>query len=137
MEKGLAKVREAHWRAVATMATLEEEIEQLNQSEAHAHSRSQDCCRQRSWGWKRMHCQVQLEESHAPYFEYHPPWRGLESKEDEEAPMDFNSARVGTGGQQLLPGASQKLRGGGWEDILPRTPSGGVGELGDLESLDV
>ena len=31
-----------------------------------------------------------LEESHTPYFEYHPPWRGLESKENEEAPMDFN-----------------------------------------------
>ena len=29
-------------------------------------------------------------ESHAPYFEYHPPWRGPQPKEDEEAPMDFN-----------------------------------------------
>ena len=33
---------------------------------------------------------MQLEESHAPYFENHPPWRGPESKEDEEALLDFN-----------------------------------------------
>ena len=31
-----------------------------------------------------------LEDCHAPYFEYHPPWRSPESKEDEEAPVDFN-----------------------------------------------
>ena len=29
-ERGLAKVREAHWRALATVGTLEEEIEQLS-----------------------------------------------------------------------------------------------------------
>ena len=34
--------------------------------------------------------QVWLEESHASYFKYHPPWRGLESKEDEEALLDFD-----------------------------------------------
>ena len=33
---------------------------------------------------------MQPEDCHAPYFEYHPPWRSLDSKEDEEAPMDFN-----------------------------------------------
>ena len=33
---------------------------------------------------------MQPEKSHAPYFKYHPPWRGTESEEDEEAPMDFN-----------------------------------------------
>ena len=90
MERRLAKAREAHQRALATAATLEEEIERLNQpitrgqSEAHAHSRSQDCCRQRYKGWNRRHCQVWPEESHAPYFKYHPPWRGPESKEKEE-----------------------------------------------------
>ena len=31
-----------------------------------------------------------LEDWHAPYFEYHPPWRGLESEENEEAPEDFD-----------------------------------------------
>ena len=86
-ERRLTKVREAHQRALATMATLKEEIERLSwpitrgQLEVHAHSRSQDCHRQKSRGQKRRHCQVWLEESHAPYFEYHPPWRGPESRE--------------------------------------------------------
>ena len=78
------------------VASLEEEIEWLSCPitrgwlEAQAHSRSWDCHRQRSRGWKRRHHQVQLEDCCAPYFEYHPPWRSMESKEDEEAPMDFN-----------------------------------------------
>ena len=33
---------------------------------------------------------MQLEDYHASYFEYHPPWGSLESKEDEEVPMDFD-----------------------------------------------
>ena len=58
MERRLAEVKEAYQRALATAATLEEEIEWLSwpitrdQSEAHAHSRSQHCCRQRSKGQK-------------------------------------------------------------------------------------
>ena len=96
MERSLSKVREAHWRALAAAAALEEEIQWLSHPitrawlEAQAHSRSQDCCRWRSRGWKRRHHLVQPEDCHAPYFEYHPPWRGLESGEDEEAPLDFN-----------------------------------------------
>ena len=80
-ERGLAKVGEAHQRALATTAALEEEIEQLSwsitrgQLEAHAHSRSQDCCKWKSWGQNRRCHLVQLEESHAPYFKYNPPWR--------------------------------------------------------------
>ena len=102
-ERRLAKVREAHQRALAIAATLEEEIERLSwpitrgQSEAHAHSRSQDCLRWRSRGWKSRCHQAWLEESHAPYFEYHPPWRGPEFKEKEEAPHGFqprSSTRV-------------------------------------------
>ena len=33
---------------------------------------------------------MQPADCHAPYFEYHPSWRGPESKEDEEAPVDFD-----------------------------------------------
>ena len=33
---------------------------------------------------------MQLEDCHAPYFEYHPSQRGSESEGDEEAPEDFN-----------------------------------------------
>ena len=33
---------------------------------------------------------MQLEERHAPYFEYQPPWRDLESVEDKETPVDFD-----------------------------------------------
>ena len=70
-ERSLTEVREAHWRAPAAAATLEEEIEQLSwpvtrgQLEAQAHSRSQDHHRWISRDQKRRHCQVQLEDSHA------------------------------------------------------------------------
>ena len=94
MERSLAKVGETHQRVLATVATLEEEIEWLSHpitrgwSEAGAHSRSWDVCRRRSRGQKRRHHQVWPEDCHAPYFEYHPPWRALESKDNEEAPKD-------------------------------------------------
>ena len=31
-----------------------------------------------------------LEDCHAPYFEYHSPWRSPESEEDKEAPLAFD-----------------------------------------------
>ena len=55
-ERDLTEVREAHWRALATAAALEEKIERLSQSitrgwpDACTHSRSHDHCRRRSWG---------------------------------------------------------------------------------------
>ena len=89
-------MREAHQKALAMAATLEEEIEWLScplirsQLEARAHSRSRDCCRCRSRGQKRRHCQVQLEDCHAPYFEYHPSQRSSKSKGDAVATEDLN-----------------------------------------------
>ena len=56
IERDLAKAREAHQRALATVATLEEKIEQLSQSitqgwlDIRAHSWSWDHYRRRSWG---------------------------------------------------------------------------------------
>ena len=47
------------------------------------------------------------------------------------------SARIGTRGRMLPLVASQKLRRGEYEDALPQTSNRRVGELGDLESLDV
>ena len=79
MERSFVEVREAHWRALAMVAALEEEIEWLSypitrgRLEAQANSRSQDCCRWRSRGWKRRCHQVWPEDCHAPYFEYHLP----------------------------------------------------------------
>ena len=96
MERSLAEVREASWKALALVATLEEEKEWLgcpltrSQSEAQAQSRSRDCHRWRSWGWKRRCHQVQPEHCSAPYFEYHPSQRGSVSEGNEEAPKDFN-----------------------------------------------
>ena len=96
VERSLAKTREAHQKALAMAAALEEEIEWLScplirsWSETRAHSQSRDCHRCRSWGQKRRCCQVQLEDCHAPYFKYHPSWRGSESKGDMEAMEDFN-----------------------------------------------
>ena len=95
-KRDLTEVRVAHQKTLATVATLEEEIEWLSQSvtqsqsEAHTHSRSWDCHRQKSQGQNRRHCQVQLEGSPATYFEYSPPWKGPASEEDEEALLDFD-----------------------------------------------
>ena len=53
-ERDLTEAREVHWRALATVAALEEKIERLSWSvtrgppEAHAHSQSCDCRRRRS-----------------------------------------------------------------------------------------
>ena len=83
-ERSLAEVREAHHRALVMAAAIEEEIEWLShpliwsQSETQAYSHSRDHCRHRSRGWKRRHCKVQLEDCHAPNFEYHPSQRSSE-----------------------------------------------------------
>ena len=96
VERSLTEAREPHQKALAMVAALEEEIECLScplirsQSEAQAHCQSRDCHRCRSSGWKRRHCQVQLEDCHAPYFKYHPSQRSLESKEDVVATEDLN-----------------------------------------------
>ena len=96
MERSLAEAREAHQKALAMTAVLEEELEWLNchltrsQSESQAHSRSQDCHRWRSRGWKRRCHQWWPEDCHAPYFKYHPSQKGSESEGNEEAPEDFN-----------------------------------------------
>ena len=74
VERSLAEMKEAHQKALAMVATLEEEIEQLScplirsQSEAGAHSRNRDHCRCRSRGRKRRCHQVWLEDCCAPYF---------------------------------------------------------------------
>ena len=77
-ERDLAESREAHQRALATAATLEEKIEWLSwsttwgQLDVHDHSQSQDCCRRRSQGWNQQVHRVQPEEGPAPFFQYSP-----------------------------------------------------------------
>ena len=96
IERSLAEAREAHQKALAMVATLEEEIEQLSCPlirswlETQAPSRSRDCHRCRSRGWKRRHHQVWPEDCCAPYFGYHPSRRSLESEGDVVATEDLN-----------------------------------------------
>ena len=58
-ERDLAEAREAHWKALATVAALKEEIERLSWSltwgwlDICAHSWSWECQRRRSQGWNR------------------------------------------------------------------------------------
>ena len=146
MERRFTEVREAHQKALTMVAALEEDIEQLSCPltrswlEAWAHSRSQDCHRWRSRGQKRRHCQVQPEDCCAPYFKYHPSQRGSESEGNKEAPEDLNlEDPSGVGARGWLPplGAGQKLRRGEYEDALSQTSNRRVGEVGDLESLDI
>ena len=133
-ERRLAEAREAQQRALATTATLEEEIElsqpiTRGQSEAHDHSRSWDHQRWRSRGWKRRFCQVWLEESHAPYFEYHPPWRGPESEKNKEDPMDLDLEALPESGMEVdhfLQGPAKSLEE---EDKRTSSPESQVEEL--------
>ena len=82
-ERDLPEAREAHQRALATAAALEEKIERLSQSITRAwpdtctHSWSCDCQRRRSQGQSRRCCRVWLEESTALPSEYSPPQWGL------------------------------------------------------------
>ena len=133
-ERGLTEVREAHQRALATVAALEEEIGQLSQSvtrgqsKAHTHSRSWDCHRQKSQGQNRRCHPVWLEESHAPYFEYNPPWRGPASAEDKEAVLDFDLEAPPELGQRL----TTSFRG--WLKVQGRRMSSPEPPVEDLES---
>ena len=94
-KRDLAKAREAHQRALATVATLEEKIERQSWSitrgwlDTHAHSQSHDCQRRRSWGQSRRCCRALLEESPALPPEYSPPQWGPGAREDEEAGLPF------------------------------------------------
>ena len=96
VERSWANVREAHQKALATAATLEEEIEQLScplirsQPEVWVHSKSRDHCVHGSRGQKRRCCQVQPENCPAPYFEYHPSRRNSESGREAVATEDPN-----------------------------------------------
>ena len=94
VERSLAKVREAHQKALTTVVTLEEEIQQLScplvrsWPEVWAHSKSKDHHVHRSRGWKRRHCQGWPENCPAPYFKYHPSRRNLESGREVAATGD-------------------------------------------------
>ena len=70
MERRLATVHEALQKALATVATLEEEIERLNctrnHSKSRARSKSRDHQRPSREGQKKRCCQVQFEEQPAP-----------------------------------------------------------------------
>ena len=78
------------------VAILEEEIEWLScplvrsQPEVWACSKSRDHHACRSRGQKRRQCQVLPEDCLAPYFEYHPSRRNLESGREAAATKDPN-----------------------------------------------
>ena len=69
------------------------------------------------------------EESHAPYFKYHPPWRGPASEEDEEALLDFNLEALPELGPEVdhfLQGPAESL---GEEDRRTSSPEPPVEDL--------
>ena len=93
-KRNLAEVREAHHSALAAAATLEGEIKWLScllvwsQSETQTHFCSRNHHRHSSREQKRRHCQVWLEDCHAPYFEYNPPLGSSEPGGEEVATKD-------------------------------------------------
>ena len=70
VERSLAMVHEAHQKALATVSTLEKEIERLNCTQAHlqlrARSKSRDCQRPSGERQKRRCCQVRFADESAP-----------------------------------------------------------------------
>ena len=88
-ERNLAEVREAHQRALATVATLEEKIERLSwsitrgQADACTHFWSHDHSR------SIRHCRVWPEESPALPSEYSSPQWDPGSGKDKEARLPF------------------------------------------------
>ena len=135
VEKSLAKVREVHQKALAMVATLEEEIECLSnplirsQTEAQAHSRSRDHHRCRSRGQKRRCCQVQPEDCHGPYFVYHPSQKSSESKGEVVTPEDLNLEELPELGPEVtcfLQGSAKSL---GEENMKVPSPKPPIEEL--------
>ena len=135
MERSLAKVREAHQKALATAAALEEEIEQLtcplirSWSEVWAHLKSRDCHVCRSRGQKRRHHQVQPEDCPAPYFEYHPSQRNSESGGEAAATEDADLEELPELGLEVtcfLRGSAENLEE---EDKKAPSPKPPVEEL--------
>ena len=90
VERSLANMREAHQKALATAAALEEEIDQLScplirsQPEVRTHSRSRDCWIHESRGQKRRHHQMCPQNCLAPYFKYHQSSREAMATEDPD-----------------------------------------------------
>ena len=76
------------------VAGLEEEMEWLShplarsQPQLRTPSRSRDHQIHGSRGWRRRHCQMWPESCLAPYFEYHPSRRNLESSRETMATED-------------------------------------------------
>ena len=75
-------------------------------------------------------------ESHAPYFKYHPLWRGPKSKENEEAPMDFNLEALPELGPEVNCFLQGLAKSSEERDRRTSSPEPLVEKLGDLESLD-
>ena len=94
--RDIAETREAHQRAIATIATLEEKIERLSQSvtrgwlDACAYSWSCDCQKRRSWGQSRRHCRALPQDSPACSPEHSHPWWGPGAWEDKGAETPFD-----------------------------------------------
>ena len=82
---------------------------------------------------------MQPEERHASFFEYHPPWRGLESKENEEAPVDFNLEalpKLGPEVDHFLQGLAESLEEEDRRTSSPEPPVEEFESCHDLESPD-
>ena len=135
VERSLTQVREAHQKALAMAATLEEKIEWLScplvrsQLEAWAHSRNRDHHRCRSRGRKKKHCQVWLEDCHGPYFEYHPSWRSLESGGEAAATEDLNLEEPPELGPEVTCFLQGSVKSLGEENVKVPSPKPPIEEL--------
>ena len=134
-ERILTEVREAHHRALVMAAALEEEIEQLScplvqsQVETWVQSCSRECCRPRSRGCKKRHCQVQPEDCHAFYFKYQPSWRNLEPWGGAAATKDLNLEELPELGPEVtcfLQGSAESLEEENVKAASPKPPIEGL-----------
>ena len=107
-ERDLTKVREAHQRALAATATLEERIKRLNCStirgwqDAHTHSWRCNCWRRRSWKQNQRYCRALWEDSPIHFPMHSPPNWGPETSDNKEAEPPFLQFDLGPP-SQLVP----------------------------------
>ena len=133
-KRDLDKAREAHQRALAAMATLEERIERLSWSitrdQLGACAQSWSCVhqRRRSQGWNRRHHRALLEDSpvHSP--EHSPPqWSpGAWEEEGAEPPfLEFDLGlppELGPDVNCFLQEPASSTREGSGSDSSPKPP---------------
>ena len=145
-KRDLTKAREAHQRALATTAALEEKIE--TELVCHPRPARHPCPllesgspQKKILGTKQEALQGAARGEPCPFLWIQPSlvgpriWGKQRGQTTSPGFWPGISTGVRTRGWPFPPGVSWQLRGRWQEQVLPRTPSGRVWKMGDLKSM--